>query len=75
MLTYSRTSMLATALVLAWLLLGRPGVRPHSSLLLLGLMIYVVTNVPDALQQVGPFADRVGSDSLRDAHRRPRSGC
>jgi hypothetical protein len=62
--TYSRTSMLATLLVLVWMLIGRRVSTVFGSLLL-GVMLYVVTNIPSTLQQIGPFADRVGSDMLR----------
>ncbi len=62
--TYSRTSMLATVLVLVWMLIGRR-VAALFGALLLGVMLYVVTNIPSTLQQIGPFADRVGSDMLR----------
>ena len=63
-LTYSRTSLLAVALILVWLLIGRRLAGLFGSLLLVG-MIWAITNIPTSLQTVGPFSDRSGSDALR----------
>jgi hypothetical protein len=63
-LTFSRTSLLATALILAWMLIGSRVATLFGSILL-GLMVYAVTSVPTSLQNFGPFEDRTGSDALR----------
>jgi hypothetical protein len=63
-LTYSRTSLLATALILVWLLIGSRVATLFGSILL-GLMMYVVTSIPISLRNFGPFEDRTGSDALR----------
>ncbi len=63
-LTYSRTSMLAAALILVWLLIGSRVATLFGSILL-GSMIYIVTNIPTSLRNFGPFQDRTGSDQLR----------
>ena len=63
-LTLSRTSLLATALILVWMLIGSRVATLFGSILL-GLMIYVVTNIPSSLRNFGPFEDRTGSDALR----------
>jgi O-antigen ligase len=63
-LTYSRTSMLAVALILLWVAIGRRLAASLGSVLLIG-MIWIVTNVPVSLQTFGPFSDRSGSDALR----------
>ena len=64
-LTYSRTSLLAVALISVWMLVGR---RFSMGLggLLLAAMTYAVSSIPISLQTFGPFADRSGSDALRD---------
>lgn len=63
-LTFSRTSLLATALILAWMLIGSRVATLFGSILL-GLMVYAVTSIPTSLQNFGPFEDRTGSDALR----------
>jgi O-antigen ligase len=63
-LTFSRTSLLATALILVWLLIGSRVATLFGSILL-GLMILVVTRIPISLRNLGPFEDRTGSDALR----------
>jgi O-antigen ligase len=64
-LTFSRTTLLATALVLVWLVVGSR-VATFFGSIVLGLMILVVTNIPTSLRNFGPFADRTGSDQLRN---------
>jgi O-antigen ligase len=63
-LTFSRTSLLATALILVWMLIGSRVATLFGSVLL-GMMLYVVINVPISLRNFGPFEDRTGSDALR----------
>lgn len=63
-LTYSRTSLLAVALILVWVVIGRLLAASLGSLLLVG-MIWLITNIPVTLQTLGPFDDRSGSDALR----------
>jgi hypothetical protein len=63
-LTLSRTSLLATVLILVWMLIGSRVATLFGSILL-GLMIYVVTSIPISLRNFGPFEDRTGSDALR----------
>ncbi len=64
-LTYSRTSLLATMLIIVWLLIGSR-VATFFGSILLGGMIYAVANIPVSLRNFGPFADRTGSDALRN---------
>jgi hypothetical protein len=63
-LTYSRTSLLAVALILLWSVIGRR-LSTGLGVLLLSGMIYGIANFPSSLKTIGPFADRVGSDALR----------
>ena len=63
-LTYSRTSLLALALIVVWVIIGRK-LAVSFGALLLAAMIWVVTNIPVTLQTFGPFEDRIGSDVLR----------
>jgi hypothetical protein len=63
-LTFSRTSFLAVALIIVWVMVGRLLAGSLAWLMLAG-MIWVVTNIPVTLQTLGPFSDRVGSDALR----------
>jgi hypothetical protein len=63
-LTFSRTSLLAVGLIIVWVIIGRK-LAPSLGALLLATMIWAVTHIPVELQLVGPFADRSGSDSLR----------
>lgn len=63
-LTFSRTSLLATALILVWMLIGSRVATLFGSIVL-GLMVYGVTNIPLSLRNFGPFEDRTGSDALR----------
>ena len=63
-LTFSRTSFLAVALIVVWVVIGRFLAASLGTLLLVG-MIWVVTNIPVTLRTLGPFSDRSGSDALR----------
>jgi O-antigen ligase len=63
-LTYSRTSFLAVALIVLWIIVGRLLAGSLAWLMLAG-MIWLVTNVPVSLRTLGPFSDRIGSDQLR----------
>ncbi len=63
-LTYSRTTLLAVAFAVVWLLIGRR-VNVWAGALLVGSMVYVVGHIPPQLTLFGPFSDRGGSDLLR----------
>ncbi len=63
-LTYSRTTLLAAAFAVVWLLIGRR-VNVWAGALLVGAMVYVVGHIPPQLTLFGPFSDRGGSDLLR----------
>lgn len=63
-LTYSRTALLAVVLILVWSVIGRR-LSTGLGVLLLGAMIYGIAHFPDSLKKIGPFADRAGSDALR----------
>jgi O-antigen ligase len=63
-LTFSRTSLLALALIVVWIIIGRM-LAVSFGALLLAAMIWVATNIPVTLQTLGPFEDRLGSDVLR----------
>jgi hypothetical protein len=71
LLTFSRTSLLALAFVLVWML-----VASRLSLWLgaaiLGPVAVLVAGQLESLRLAGPFAARQGSDLLRGAHRRGR---
>jgi hypothetical protein len=64
LLTYSRTSLLAVLLILVWSLIGRR-LSTGLGVALLAGMVYAIARFPDSLKQIGPFADRAGSDALR----------
>lgn len=64
-LTFSRTSLLALALVAVWVVVGRRFSAGFGAILL-ALMVYAVSNIPISLRTFGPFADRSGSDALRN---------
>ncbi len=72
-LTLSRTSLLATALILVWMLIGSRVATLFGSILL-GLMIYVVTNIPDSLRNFGPFEDRERQRRAADPDHRAGAG-
>ncbi|HRW17360.1 MAG TPA: hypothetical protein P5181_00785 [Dermatophilaceae bacterium] len=64
-LTFSRTSWLAAGLGVGWMLVaGRLGRAPSIALLALGT--WLVSSIPADLQHEGTFADRQGSDQLRE---------
>ena len=65
LLTFSRTGLLALATALVWLVVGRR-FRLVGGGLLVGGLIWVVDNIPQDLKVLGPFADRTGSDALRE---------
>ena len=64
-LTYSRTGLLAAALALIWVFVGRR-LGTVSGIALAGALVWVVNNIPESLTTVGPFSDRSGSDKLRE---------
>lgn len=64
-LTYSRTTLLAVALSVVWLLVGRR-LSTLAGAALVAAMIYAVGHIPPELRLFGPFSDRGGSDALRD---------
>lgn len=63
-LTWSRTTLLATFLIVVWWLLPQ---RANIALRLLamGIIYRIASNVSESLKQWGVFADREGSDALR----------
>jgi hypothetical protein len=63
-LTYSRTTLLAVAFAVVWLLIGRR-VSVWAGAVLVGAMVYLVGHIPPELTLFGPFSDRGGSDLLR----------
>lgn len=63
-LTLSRTSLLAAGLVASWVLMGQR-LRPMANLALLVSELVVVSQLIDRLRLAGPFAERAGSDLLR----------
>ncbi|MEO5852539.1 MAG: O-antigen ligase family protein [Nocardioides sp.] len=65
LITFSRTGLLALIFGLVWLLLGRRLRLFGGGLLVVGL-VWVVDQLPPDLRLLGPFADRTGSDALRD---------
>jgi hypothetical protein len=65
LLTLSRTSMLAMALAAVWVL-ARRKLPLAPNLALAGLLMYSASAAADRLNSIGPFAERAGSDLLRD---------
>ena len=63
-LTLSRTSLLALGFGAIWILIGRR-LRPALGLGLIAVLGVAVAFLPTAIQSVGPFQNRVGSDELR----------
>jgi O-antigen ligase len=64
-LTFSRTSILAMGLVGVWIL-GRRRLSPLANIALVGALLYAISRSLDYLRLVGPFAQRAGSDALRE---------
>jgi hypothetical protein len=64
-LTFSRTSILALGLAGVWIIVGRR-LSPLVNVSLTALLLYVVSRSIEYLRLVGPFAERAGSDALRD---------
>ncbi len=64
-LTYSRTGLLATAFAVAWIAVGRR-LGLFRGAVFVGVLIWLVGNIPDDVQTFGPFSNRSGSDALRD---------
>ncbi len=64
-LTLSRTSMVAMAVGGVWFLVRRR-VSPGLGLGILGGTTYLLQDASERLKNWGPFAERVGSDLLRD---------
>ena len=62
--TQSRTALLATAVVLAWVIATQKGYRwlPIVALVVCGVVAF---NVPQQLKDAGPFSDRGRSDTFR----------
>lgn len=64
-LTYSRTGLLAMALGVLWLIVGRRmGILGGGGMV--ALLVWLVSNIPPEVKAFGPFANRSGSDALRD---------
>lgn len=64
-LTYSRTGLLALALAVAWWLLGRR-LGTLGGAAIVGVLVWVVANIPEDFVLFGPFSNRSGSDALRE---------
>jgi hypothetical protein len=64
-LTFSRTSILALALVAVWIIAGRR-LSPLANIGLTALLLYLVGRSIEYLRLIGPFAERAGSDALRE---------
>jgi hypothetical protein len=64
-LTYSRTGLLAAAVALLWVLIGRRLGIVGGAIFVVGL-VFLVGNLPDDVRLYGPFSDRSGSDALRE---------
>lgn len=65
LLTLSRTSILATGLVGVWILAGRR-LGPLMNLTVLAGLLYGVSRLSNVIRNAGPFAERAGSDALRE---------
>lgn len=65
LLAFSRTSILALAIVCAWLFIGRR-LKPGAGVVLLAVLTAAVSFMPTSIQSIGPFSDRSGSDALRE---------
>lgn len=63
--TLSRTSLLAVLFAAFWLGLGRRLGRVGAVIVVVGL-VYLVDTLPDEVRLFGPFAQREGSDQLRE---------
>jgi hypothetical protein len=64
-LCYSRTGLFAGALAILWLLVGRR-LGLVGGALVAGVLIWAIDHIPDDLLTSGPFANRSGSDRLRE---------
>lgn len=64
-LTYSRTAILALALVIVWLLLRRK-VHPVPGLVVVGGAAALLAETVQTIRLAGPFESRGGSDALRE---------
>lgn len=63
--TLSRTGIFALGLAVAWMAVLRKQ-NLIGAALLAGLTAYIFENVPDSIKYWGPFAERGGSDDLRE---------
>lgn len=63
-LTFSRTSLLALGFGAMWIIFGRR-LRPARGLGFIAVLGIAVAFLPIAIQSVGPFQGRLGSDALR----------
>lgn len=64
-LCYSRTGMLAGALAVVWIVLGRR-LGPMGGAAMAAGLVWLVNVIPDDLATFGPFSNRTGSDALRE---------
>jgi len=64
-LTDSRTALLATGLVVLWVVLVGRRFGPGWGLTVLAATIYAISLIPPGLEAYGHFAERAGSDALR----------
>ena len=64
-LCYSRTGLFAGVLAVLWLLVGRR-LGLFGGALVAGALIWAIDHIPDGFLTYGPFANRSGSDRLRE---------
>jgi O-antigen ligase len=64
-LTLSRTSLLALGLVAVWIG-SRRRLSPLANIALISVLLYAISRSIDYLRLIGPFAERAGSDALRE---------
>jgi O-antigen ligase len=64
-LTLSRTSLLAIGLVGVWIVTSRR-LSPVANIAVIAALLYALGRSLDYLRLIGPFAERAGSDALRD---------
>lgn len=64
-LTYSRTGFLAMGFGILWYLLGRR-FGTAGGLVFIGALVWLIDNIPEQWRLIGPWAERSGSDLLRE---------
>src|SRR5690606_24345805 len=64
-LSFSRTGLLAGVFAAVWIFAGRRLGAAGGAAMAVAL-VWIVDNVPESLQTIGPFSNRSGSDALRE---------